>query len=85
MTTISISLPEDLTAYLQSKLTTEHYFTPSDYIQALLQQDQAQSETQLDRLETLALEGINSGPSTPMTQDDWDHIRRTVRQNLGKA
>ena len=85
MTTISISLPEDLTAYLQSKLTTEHYSTPSDYIQALLQQDQAQSETQLDRLETLALEGINSGPSTPMTQDDWDHIRRTVRQNLGKA
>ena len=83
MTTISINLPEDLTVYLQSKLTPEHYSTPSDYIQALLQQDQAQNETQLDRLETLALEGINSGPSTPMTQDDWDHIRRTVRQNLG--
>jgi antitoxin ParD1/3/4 len=85
MNTIPISLPEDLTTYLQSKLTTDHYPTPSDYIQALLQQDQAQDETQLDRLETLALEGINSGPSTPMTQDDWDYIRRAVRQNLGKA
>jgi hypothetical protein len=32
-------------------------------------------------LEALTLEALASGPATPMTQDDWDYIRRTVHEN----
>jgi antitoxin ParD1/3/4 len=78
---VTLNLPESLTAHFQAQTTSGHYATPSDYIQALIAEDQAQKS----RLETLALEGINSGPSTPMTQDDWDNIRAAVRQNLSQG
>lgn len=80
MTQLSITLPEELTTYLQLQIESGHYATPSDYIQALIQQDQARKT----RLEALALEGINSGPATPMTGEDWDTIRAAVRHNLSK-
>jgi mRNA-degrading endonuclease RelE of RelBE toxin-antitoxin system len=54
----------------------------TDYtvFKALIQADQ----TRKNRLEALAIEGINSGASTPMIQTDWDNIRAAVRQNLSR-
>jgi antitoxin ParD1/3/4 len=78
---VTIDLPESLTAHFQAQITTGHYATPSEYIQALVQEDQAQK----NRLEVLALEGLHSGPSTPMTQDDWTNIRAAVRKNLSQG
>ncbi|MGI0493046.1 ribbon-helix-helix domain-containing protein [Alkalinema pantanalense CENA528] len=81
MNTFPINLNDNLTRYLQEKIASGHYSSPSDYIEALIQEDQARTT----RLETLALEGINSGPSTPMTDDDWAYIRAQVRKNLGQS
>jgi antitoxin ParD1/3/4 len=81
MNTLPITLPENLTTYLQTQIESGHYATPSDYIQALIQADRDRQ----DRLEILALAGIQSGASTPMTPDDWAHIRATVRQNLSQG
>jgi antitoxin ParD1/3/4 len=78
---VTIDLPESLATYFQDQITTGEYPTASDYIQALIQADQ----THKHRLEALAIEGINSGPSTPMTQADWDNIRAAVRQNLSQG
>jgi antitoxin ParD1/3/4 len=80
MNTIPITLPENLTTYLQTQIESGHYATPSDYIQALIQADQDRQA----RLESLALEGIQSSSSTPMTPDDWSQIRATVRRNTNK-
>ena len=80
MNTFPINLNDSLAHYLQEQITSGHYTSPSDYIQALIQADQAHKT----RLETLVLEGINSGPSTPMTDDDWVYIRTQVRKNLGQ-
>jgi antitoxin ParD1/3/4 len=71
------TLPENLTTYLQIQIESGHYTTPSDYIQAPIQSD----HDRLTHLETLALEGIQSGASTPITPDDWTQIRAAVRQN----
>jgi antitoxin ParD1/3/4 len=62
MNTLPIVLPEELTTYLQIKIDSGHYASPSDYIQALIQEDQ----TRQSHLATLALEGIQSGHATPM-------------------
>ena len=35
-----------------------------------------------ERLERLLLEGLTSGPSTPMTPDDWAEIRRETKARL---
>jgi antitoxin ParD1/3/4 len=80
MNTIPITLPESLTTYLQTQIASGHYATPSDYIQALIQADRDRQA----RLETLALEGIQSGSATPMTPDDWSQIRATVRRHTNK-
>jgi antitoxin ParD1/3/4 len=77
MTTLPITLPDTLTAYLQEQIDAGNYPTPSDYIQALIQQDQARKSQ-----EALLLEALDSGSATPMTDQDWDTIRATVRQNL---
>ena len=77
MTQLSITLSEDLTTYIQTQVNSGSYPTPSHYIQTLIQQDQSRRTN----LEALALEGIHSGPTTPMTQDDWDTIRAAVHQN----
>jgi antitoxin ParD1/3/4 len=80
MNTLPITLPENLTTYLQTQIESGHYATPSDYIQALIQADRDRQA----RLESLALESIQSGSSTLMTPDDWSQIRATVRRNTNK-
>lgn len=79
MTQISITLPESLTTYLQEQIMAGHYATPSDYIQALIQQDQARKA----HLEDLMLEALDS-PASPMIQEDWDTIRSAVHQKLSQ-
>ncbi|MBE9129378.1 MULTISPECIES: ribbon-helix-helix domain-containing protein [unclassified Coleofasciculus] len=77
---ITIELPENLASYFQAQLTSEQYPTISDYIQALIIEDL----TRKAQLETKLLEALDS-PATPMTENDWDHIRAAVRQNLSQA
>jgi antitoxin ParD1/3/4 len=72
---ITIDLPDSLAAYLESQIDIGLYPTPSHYIRSLIEADR-------QYLETKVLEGINSGSATPMTEEDWDYIRATVRQNL---
>jgi putative addiction module CopG family antidote len=81
MDTFPINLPEEITTYLQTQIDFGHYATASEYIQALIKEDQTRQAS----LETLALEGIQSGYSTPITPDDWSHIRATVRQNISQG
>jgi putative addiction module CopG family antidote len=78
MTQISITLPEPLTNYLQEQISAGHYPNPSEYIQALIQQDQNRNA----HLEDMVLEGLNSTPASPLTNNDWDAIRVAVQQNL---
>lgn len=77
---ITIDIPENLAIYFQAQLTTGEYPTLSDYIQALVTEDL----TRKAHLEKKLLEALES-PATPMTQDDWDYIRATVRQNLSQS
>jgi antitoxin ParD1/3/4 len=80
MTPLSINLPEDLLTYLQEQVASGHYTTPSDYIQTLIQQDQARKA----HLENLMLEALDSSAS-PITQGDWNTIRSAVHQKLNRS
>jgi putative addiction module CopG family antidote len=42
----------------------------------VLEQKVLKSASEKDRVESLLLEGLNSGPSSPMTSDDWDEVER---------
>jgi antitoxin ParD1/3/4 len=77
MTTLTVTLTESLTLYLQEQIASGYYTNANDYIQTLIQQDRSRKQY----LEPLILEGITSGEPTPMTNDDWNAIRQSVRNN----
>ena len=77
MTTLTVTLSEALTLYLQEQIASGYYTNANDYIQTLIQQDQSRKQY----LEPLILEGIASGDPTPMTKDDWNAIRQSVGNN----
>ena len=78
MTTLNISLPESMRAYIDQKVSLGGYSTASEYVRQLIREDQKAAAQ--ERLELLLMEGIESGPSREMTSEDWEQLRRRVWQ-----
>jgi antitoxin ParD1/3/4 len=61
MTTINISLPEQMRLFVEEQVTAGGYSTTSEYIRSLIRQDnERKSKEQLDNL---LLQGLASGES----------------------
>lgn len=58
MTTLSITLPDSLKAFVDTQMSTKGYIDVSEYFRSLLREAQAKEEDA--RLETLLLEGLAS-------------------------
>ena len=71
--TMNISLPATLRDQLEQKLTRHAYSTASEYVRELIRKD-LQREA-IEKVDTLLLEGIHSGPAVPMTDHDWQELR----------
>jgi antitoxin ParD1/3/4 len=78
MTTLNISLPDSMRAYVEQQVAQGGYSTASEFIRQLLREDQKRAAK--ERLESLLMEGIESGPAVEMTAVDWDDLRQTVWQ-----
>ena len=83
MTTLNISLPDSMRAYIEEQTKAEAYSTASEYIRALIRADQKRSAQ--ERLEALLLEGLESGEAGKMTAKDWDDVRGQVQQRLKES
>lgn len=80
---MNISLPEALKEYVKERVAEEHYSNPSDYIRALIRDDQKrQAERKLERL---LMEGLESGDAVPVTPEDWQAIRREVCAHVART
>ena len=71
---MKISLPESLTAFVEQQIASGKYATAEQYLGALIEADQKQKAR--EHLETLIQEGLDSGPASEMTAQDWEHIRQ---------
>lgn len=69
-------------AYIEEQVDKGGYSTVSEYFRELIRQDQKRKAT--ERLETMLLEGLDSGSATPVTEKDWQDIRQSVRDRLLK-
>jgi len=78
METLNVSLPGSLKKYVQKRVSTGGYGNTSEYVRDLIRGEQKQRAK--EELEALILEGVNSGPSTPMTKADWDQLREDIRE-----
>jgi antitoxin ParD1/3/4 len=74
MATVNVSLPEYLKAFVDAEVAARGHASASEFIHLLVVK--AHLEKQRERVEALVLEGLNSGPATPMTEQDWEDIRR---------
>ena len=82
MATLNFALPEAMKEWVESQVHGGSYGNVSEYIRELIRQDQRRKTE--ERLESLLLEGLNSGNAGPMTKKDWNALRRKVAQRLAK-
>ena len=78
MNTMNIAIPEQLKAFVQREVERRGYSSVSEYVRDLIRGDQERQA--IAALEADILKGLESGPSTPMTQEDWQAIRYEVRR-----
>jgi antitoxin ParD1/3/4 len=81
-TVLTVTLPEPLGDYVRERAAQGAHGDPADYVRALIAEDMRQREE--ERIDALLMEGINSGPAEPMTQQDWDHIRAELEEHTAK-
>lgn len=69
MTTMNISLPDQLKQHIDHRVTSGGYSSSSEYIRELVRKDQEQSAKQ--ELAGLIREGLESGESIPVDDQYW--------------
>ena len=82
MTTLNISLPESMRAFIDEQTNSGNYSTASEYVRALVREDQKRRAQ--EHLEALLLEGLESGEAQKLTPADWEEVRQQVRERLGE-
>ena len=78
MATMNVSLPDEMKAFVEEQVQRGGYSTASEYLRELIRD--AQKQAAEERLEKLLLEGLDSGPATPMTKKDWEDLRRELER-----
>ncbi len=79
MTTMNISLPEEMKAFVETQMAQEGYASASEYLRGLIREAQIRRAKQ--ELEAKLLEGMQ-GPAVEMTREDWDSIKREALDGL---
>ncbi|MFN6541295.1 MAG: type II toxin-antitoxin system ParD family antitoxin [Nostoc sp. EkiNYC01] len=82
MKSINIFLPDTMRAYVEQQVAKGGYSSIGEYFRELVRQDQKNRAK--ERLETMLLEGLNSGDVTEMTIQDWEDIHQTIRGKINK-
>lgn len=67
MTTLNISLPDNLREWIDARIKTGDYSSASDYMRNLIRTDQKKCAD----LEEILLEGLNSGKAIEATPSFW--------------
>jgi antitoxin ParD1/3/4 len=79
MTTMNISLPDEMKAFVESQMAQDGYASASEYLRALIRDDQKRRAKQA--LERKLLEGLQ-GPAVPLDRKEWDSILQEAHDGL---
>lgn len=82
MSTMNVSLPEDLKSFVDERVSASGYSTHSEYIRELIRQDQRQEAEK--KLAGLIAEGLNSKPTAPVDRSYWTN-KRVLARKLTRA
>jgi antitoxin ParD1/3/4 len=79
MTSMNLSLPEELKEYVESE-SAGGYSTPSEYVRELIREDRKRKAK--ERLDAMLLEGISSGSLVAMDATFWAELRQEALSKL---
>ena len=81
-TTLNIPLPEDLKHYVEARVDSGGYGTPSDYVRELILNDR---DRRLSRLEDSLVEALKGEP-IEISDEEWEHgdIMAIAEQRLSQ-
>jgi len=74
MATMNISLPDELRDFVDAQVGEHGYGSSSEYLRELIRK-----QRDIERLRAALLEGLGSGPATPMAPDFFDSIRERTK------
>jgi len=80
METMNIALPESMKHFVQEQVTEGGYSSVSEYVRDLIRH--AQKRKMEERIDTLLLEGLDSGEPIPITQEYWDEKKRKLAERM---
>lgn len=76
MTTLNISLPDSMRAFIDEQIAQGGYSTASEYIRDLIRQ--AQKRAAQEKLDSLLLEGLESGEPIEVTDEWWQEKQKRL-------
>jgi antitoxin ParD1/3/4 len=79
MSTMNVSLPDALKAFVDEQVSQGGYGTSSEYVRELIRKDQDRTH-----LRNLLLEGAASKPGKPVGSNYFDRLRRRVTKRSRK-
>ncbi len=82
MEKITISLTKAEQEFVEAQAAECGHRSASAYVAALVRAERKRKAE--EKLLALVREAEESGPSTPMTKEDWEDIRREVAERLAK-
>ena len=82
MTTLTISLPESLRAFIERQVKTKGYGNTSEYVRTLVRDAQAVESNK--RLQNLLLEGLESGEDIEADQAFWSDLKTEAAALIAK-
>ena len=80
MTTMNISLPDEMKAFIEVQMAQDGYASASEYLRTLIRD--AQKRRARRDLEAKFHEALESGPATAMTRKDWVALRSEALEGL---
>lgn len=80
MIALNISLPDSMREFIDEQVKKKGYSTASEYIHHLIRTEQEREEQK--RLETLLLEGLDSGEKIEINDEWWENKRAELIQRL---
>lgn len=78
MTTMNVSLPEEMKRWVEQQASSGRFGNSSDYVRDLIRRDQ-ERQAKIAHLQALIDEGLESGVSVTTMAD----IRKVARSKLG--
>jgi len=82
MTTVNISLPDEMKAFVQAQMVQQGYASASAYVRALIRD--AQIRRARGELDVELREALESGSATPLTREDWVALRAEAIAGLDR-